>query len=151
LENPATCELRSVIRFRYVRDTKPADIRRRICGVYGENEVNVSMVRRWVRLFNEGRVQIFMTKNELGDRLWRNAGGLQGPLLWTLYSKPKTLAGLSFSALCWDCSILLCTFSVCPGRRSVKQQGMYCICQKPVARPQSRPPPSWVFLKLKIV
>jgi len=47
IENPATCESRSVIRFLNVRNTKPADIHRRIFGVYGENAMSDSMVGRW--------------------------------------------------------------------------------------------------------
>jgi hypothetical protein len=31
-----------------------AEIRRQLCDVYGEHAMSSSMVRRWVRLFNEG-------------------------------------------------------------------------------------------------
>jgi hypothetical protein len=37
---------------------KPADIHRRLCEVYGEHTMSDSMVRRWVRHFNEGRENV---------------------------------------------------------------------------------------------
>ena len=58
IENAATCELRSVIRFLNAKNIKPVDIHRQICEVYGENAMSDSMVRRWVRLFNEGRTNV---------------------------------------------------------------------------------------------
>ena len=45
----------SVIRFLITKNVKPAEIHRQLCDVYGEHAVSSSMVRRWVRLFNEGR------------------------------------------------------------------------------------------------
>jgi transposase len=58
IENAATCELRSVIRFLNAKNIKPVDIHRQICEVYGENAMSDSMVRRWMRLFNEGRTNV---------------------------------------------------------------------------------------------
>ncbi|KAL4142110.1 hypothetical protein QTP88_004631 [Uroleucon formosanum] len=58
IENAATCELRSVIRFLNAKNIKPVDIHGQICEVYGENAMSHSMVRRWVRLFNEGRTNV---------------------------------------------------------------------------------------------
>lgn len=58
IENPAACEIRSVIRFLNAKNIKPVDIHRQICEVYGENTMSDSMVRRWVRQFNEGRDQV---------------------------------------------------------------------------------------------
>jgi len=49
IENPVTRELRSVIRFLNVNNTKSADIHRQICEVYGENATSDSTVRRRVR------------------------------------------------------------------------------------------------------
>ena len=54
IETPTTCEMRSVIRFLNTKNMKPAEIHRQLCDVYGEHAMNSSMVRRWVRLFNEG-------------------------------------------------------------------------------------------------
>ena len=53
IENPATCEMRSVIRFLNVKNMKPGEIHCQLCDVYGEHAMSSSMVRRWVRLFNE--------------------------------------------------------------------------------------------------
>ena len=56
--NPAACEMRSVIRFLDAKNMTTADIHRQICAVYGENALSISIVRRWVRLFNEGRENV---------------------------------------------------------------------------------------------
>ena len=56
LENPAACEMRSVIRF--LNALKPAEIHRQLCDVYGKHAMSSSMVWRWVRLFNEGRENV---------------------------------------------------------------------------------------------
>jgi hypothetical protein len=54
IEKPAACEMRSVIRFFNARNMKLADIDHQFCEVYGEYAMSDSMVRRWVRNFNEG-------------------------------------------------------------------------------------------------
>jgi len=54
IENPAPCEMRSVIHFLNTNNMKPAEIHRQLCDVYGEHAISSSMVWRWVRLFNEG-------------------------------------------------------------------------------------------------
>ena len=54
-ENPAACEMRSVIRFLKAKNMKSAEIHRQRCDVCTEYAMSSSMVRRWVRLFNEGR------------------------------------------------------------------------------------------------
>jgi len=55
IENPATCEMRTVIRFLNANNMTPTEIHRQLCDVYAEHAVSSSMVRRWVRLFNERR------------------------------------------------------------------------------------------------
>ena len=57
IENPAACEMRSVIRFLNAKNMKPAEIRQ-LCDVYGEHAMSSSMVQRRVRLFNEGRENV---------------------------------------------------------------------------------------------
>jgi hypothetical protein len=57
IKKPATCEMRAVIRFLNARNMKPADIHQ-LCEVYGEHAMSDSMVRKWVRYFNEGRENI---------------------------------------------------------------------------------------------
>jgi len=56
-ENPAACEMQSVIRFLNAKNMKLAEIRH-LCDVYGEHAMSSSMVWRWVRLFNEGRENV---------------------------------------------------------------------------------------------
>jgi len=53
-ENPAACELQSVICFMNAKNMKPAEIHCQLCVVYGEHAMSSSVVQRWVRLFNEG-------------------------------------------------------------------------------------------------
>ena len=36
----------------------PSEIHHQICQVYGDNAMNVGMVGKWVRLFNEGRENV---------------------------------------------------------------------------------------------
>jgi hypothetical protein len=54
IENPASCEIRSVITFVNAKNVRPAEIYRQVCEVYGENAVSYGMVRRWCRMFSEG-------------------------------------------------------------------------------------------------
>jgi len=54
IENPAACEMRSVIRFLDAKDMKLAEIHHQLCDVYGEHAMSSSVVQRWVQLFNEG-------------------------------------------------------------------------------------------------
>jgi len=51
----ADCEIRSVIRFLNARNVLPSEIQHQICQVYGDNAMSDGMVRKWVRMFNEGR------------------------------------------------------------------------------------------------
>jgi len=62
IENPAACEMRSVIHFLNVKNMKPAEIRQ-LCDLYGEHAMSSSVVWRWVRLFNEGHKNVH-------DDLW---------------------------------------------------------------------------------
>ena len=36
----------------------PSDIHHHICQMYGDNAMSYSMVRKWVRIFNEGRQNV---------------------------------------------------------------------------------------------
>jgi len=55
IEGAADCEIRSVIRFLNARNVLPTEIHHQICQVYGDNAMSGGMVRKWVRMFNEGR------------------------------------------------------------------------------------------------
>jgi hypothetical protein len=54
IKKPAACEMKSVICFFNARNMKPADIHCRLCEVYVEHAMSDSIVRRWMRHFNEG-------------------------------------------------------------------------------------------------
>jgi len=58
IEGAANCEMRFVIRFLNARNVLPSDIHHQICQVYGDNAMTDGMVRKWVRMFNEGRENV---------------------------------------------------------------------------------------------
>ena len=51
IENPADCEILSVIRYIGAKGVKAVEIHRNICEVYGQNIMSDGMVRKWVRAF----------------------------------------------------------------------------------------------------
>ena len=53
-----TIEIRPVIRFLNARNVLPSEINHQICQVYGDNAMIDGMVRKWVRMFNEGRKNV---------------------------------------------------------------------------------------------
>ena len=58
IEGAADSEIRSVIRFLNARNVLPNAIHHQICQVYGDNAMSDGMVRKWVRMFNEGRENV---------------------------------------------------------------------------------------------
>jgi hypothetical protein len=50
IENPASCEIRSVIKFLNAENVLRAEIYRKVCEVYGENAMSDGMVRRWRKM-----------------------------------------------------------------------------------------------------
>ena len=54
IENPAYCEIRSVIRYLSAKGLKAVEIHHKICEVYGQNIMSDGMVRKWVRVFKDG-------------------------------------------------------------------------------------------------
>jgi len=58
IEGAADCEIRTVIRFLNARNVLPSEIHHQIYQVYGENAMSDGMVRKWVRMFNEGRENV---------------------------------------------------------------------------------------------
>jgi len=58
IEVAANCEIRSVIRFLNARNVLPSEIHPQICQVYGDNAMSDGIVRKWVRMFNEGRENV---------------------------------------------------------------------------------------------
>ena len=57
IQNPAKCEVRSVIRFLNAKGERPAEIHKQIVAVYG-NVMNRQNVTKWCREFSEGRTNI---------------------------------------------------------------------------------------------
>jgi hypothetical protein len=58
IKNPATCEIGSVIKFLNAKNVCPVEIYQQVCEVYGENAMSDGMVRRWCRMFSEGRTNV---------------------------------------------------------------------------------------------
>lgn len=58
IESPANCEVRSVIRFLSARKISAAEIHRQLCEVYGPNIMTEGKVRKWVRMFKDGRENV---------------------------------------------------------------------------------------------
>ena len=58
IEGAADCEIRFVIRFLNANNVLPSEIHHQICQVYGDNAMSDGMVRKWVRMFNEGRENV---------------------------------------------------------------------------------------------
>jgi hypothetical protein len=58
IRNPASCEIRSVIKFLNAKNIRPAEIYRQVCEVCGENAMSDIMVRRWCRMFSEERTNV---------------------------------------------------------------------------------------------
>ena len=77
-ERPADCEIRFVIRFLNARNVKPADIRCHICEAYGENVVSNGMVRKFVRMFNEGRDNVHEEPRSGGSAVFTSGHVLRG-------------------------------------------------------------------------
>jgi hypothetical protein len=58
IENPASCEIRSMIKILNAKNIRPAEIYRQVCEVDGENTMSDGMVRRRCRMFSEGRTNV---------------------------------------------------------------------------------------------
>jgi len=54
IEGAADCEIRSVIRFLKARNVLQSEIHHQTFQVYGDNAMSDGMVRKWVRMLNEG-------------------------------------------------------------------------------------------------
>jgi len=55
IEGATDCEILSVIRFLNARIVLPSENHHQICQLYGDNAMSDGMVRKWARMFNEGR------------------------------------------------------------------------------------------------
>ncbi|GFV14307.1 HTH_48 domain-containing protein [Trichonephila clavipes] len=54
IENPASCEVRSVIRFLLAKNLKLMEIYRQVCEVYRNNVMDESLIRKWCIRFKNG-------------------------------------------------------------------------------------------------
>jgi len=57
-EGAADCETWPLIHFLNARNVLPSEIHHQICQVYGDNAMSDGMVRKWVRMFNEGQENV---------------------------------------------------------------------------------------------
>jgi len=58
IENPASCEVLSVIRFLSVENHKPIEIHRQLCKVYGNKVMSEGGVRQRCIVFKNGRTNV---------------------------------------------------------------------------------------------
>jgi transposase len=57
--NPASCEIRAVIRFLHSKTKSAAEIHRELCeAVYCQNVTSEGTVRQWCRMFKDGRTDV---------------------------------------------------------------------------------------------
>ncbi|GFR18133.1 uncharacterized protein TNCT_211201 [Trichonephila clavata] len=65
IQNPAKCEVRSVIRFLHEKGQRTADILKEIVSVYG-NIMNRQNVTKWCCHFSEGRTDVHDEQRTVG-------------------------------------------------------------------------------------
>jgi hypothetical protein len=59
IDNPASCEIRAVIRFLHAKNMSAAEIHRELCAaVYVQNIMSEGTVRQWCRMFKDGRKNV---------------------------------------------------------------------------------------------
>jgi hypothetical protein len=58
IDNPVCSEVFVVIRFLHAKKKLSPEIHRGLCVDYGQNVVNVQAVRRWCRMFTNGRTKV---------------------------------------------------------------------------------------------
>jgi transposase len=58
IDNPASCEIRALIRFRHAKSISAAEIHREFCTVYSQNIMSEGTVRQWCRIFTDVRTNV---------------------------------------------------------------------------------------------
>ncbi|GBL98107.1 hypothetical protein AVEN_84603-1 [Araneus ventricosus] len=58
IDRSASGEIRAIIQFLNARDVRPCENYRQISETYGDNAMSEGTVRKWVRMFNEGRENV---------------------------------------------------------------------------------------------
>jgi hypothetical protein len=67
IDNPASCKIRTVIRFLHATKLTPAQIHRELCAaVYGQNVMSEGTVRQWCRMFKDGRTNVHDEEEMVG-------------------------------------------------------------------------------------
>jgi hypothetical protein len=58
IDNPASCELCSVISILHAKNMSAAETHCELCTVYGQNAVGEGTVGRWCRMFKDVRTDV---------------------------------------------------------------------------------------------
>jgi hypothetical protein len=58
IDNPASCEIHTVIRFLYDENMTAVEIHHELCLVYGQNVMSEGTVRQWCRMFEDRRTNV---------------------------------------------------------------------------------------------
>jgi hypothetical protein len=58
IDNPASWEIRVVIRFLHAKNKSSAEILSELCSIYGQNVMSEGTVRQWCRMFKDGRTNV---------------------------------------------------------------------------------------------
>jgi hypothetical protein len=59
IENPASCKVRSVIRFLLVENHRPIETHRQLCKVYENNVMSEGGVWQWCIMFKNGHTNVY--------------------------------------------------------------------------------------------
>jgi hypothetical protein len=60
IDNPASCEICTVICFLHAKNMRAAQIQRKLCtAVYGQNEMSGGTVRQWYRMFKDVQTNVY--------------------------------------------------------------------------------------------
>jgi hypothetical protein len=79
IDNPASCEIRTVIPFLHSKNINSVDINRELCAVYGQNVISEGTVRQWCRMLKNGRKYVHSGERSsrppvVSDDLVQNVG-----------------------------------------------------------------------------
>jgi transposase len=58
IDNSASCEIRAIIRLLHAKNMTSAEIHLELCVVYGQNVGSEGTVRKWCRMFKDGRTNV---------------------------------------------------------------------------------------------
>jgi hypothetical protein len=58
IDNPASYEIRAVLRFLHAKNMSAEELHRELCAVCGQNITREETVRQWCRMFKDGQTNI---------------------------------------------------------------------------------------------